>query len=398
MSVMAEAGVARQPKRGFFRIAGLVGLALLAGCQTVIPKGRAPAPPVRPQETTGPITSALPQDQTRHRIALLVPMSGPNAAVGQSIANAANLAMLDTGGAKLRMTIYDTGPGAGVAAQRALNEGNKLFLGPLLAADVRLVAAMTAKANVPIVSFSNDHDVAGSGVYVMGFAPDQAIRRVVDYAKSRGITRFAGLMPSGIYGRNASVTLIKAVEASGAKMVAMQNYDRNPKSLATAVAALGKGQAYDAVLIADGGRIAVAAAPLIRKGTSPDARILGTELWNADNLIANSPALRGAWYASVSDSLYNQLATKYRARYGKASFRLSSLGYDAVLLSVRIAGDWKVGDPFPIRKLEDKGGFAGVDGAFRFGGDHVAERALEVHEAAPGGGSVVSPAPRGFDN
>jgi len=32
------------------------------------------------------------------------------------------------------------------------------------------------------------------------------------------------------------------------------------------------------------------------------------------------------------------------------------------------------------------------------GSERVAERALEVHEAAPGGGSVVSPAPRGFDN
>jgi hypothetical protein len=161
---------------------------------------------------------------------------------------------------------------------------------------------------------------------------------------------------------------------------------------------LGVNQPYDAVLIADGGRIAVTAAPAIRKGTSPDARILGTELWNADNLVAHAPSLQGAWYAAVSDGVYRQLAGKYRARFGKEPFRLASLGYDAVLLTVRIAADWKVGTPFPIRELEDRGGFSGIDGAFRFGGNNVAERALEVYEVRAGGGAVVSPAPRGFTN
>jgi ABC-type branched-subunit amino acid transport system substrate-binding protein len=334
----------------------------------------------------------------RHRIALLVPLTGPNAAVGQSIANAANLALIDTGGKKVRMTTYDTGAGAVAAAQRAVSDGNRLFLGPLLSADVRAIAPVAARSGIPIVSFSNDAEIAGNGVYVLGFVPDQAIRRVVDYAHLRGIVKFAGLMPTGLYGRNASTIFIKSVEAAGGKVVAMKNYDRDPKSVAVAARTLGVNQPYDAVLIADGGRIAVTAAPSIHKGTSPEARILGTELWNADNLVARSPALQGAWYAAVSDGVYRQLAGKYRARYGKEPFRLASLGYDAVLLTVRIATDWKVGTPFPIRELEDRGGFSGIDGAFRFGGNNVAERALEVYEVRATGGTVVSPAPRGFTN
>ena len=66
-----------------------------------------------------------------------------------------------------------------------------------------------------------------------------------------------------------------------------------------------------------------------------------------------------------------------------------------MLLVVRIAADWKVGAPFPVRELEDRGGFSGIDGAFRFGKDNVAERALEVVEV---GNGVVSSAPRGFGN
>ncbi len=41
-------------------------------------------------------------------------------------------------------------------------------------------------------------------------------------------------------------------------------------------------------------------------------------------------------------------------------------------------------------------GFAGIDGAFRFGKDNVAERALEVKEIRGGTTTVVSPAPAGF--
>jgi ABC-type branched-subunit amino acid transport system substrate-binding protein len=394
MGVMAEASYRRQPRRSFLRLAGIALALTLAGCQVVPKRGPAPPPPPPPAAPTTP--GGLPEDQMRNRVALLVPMSGPNAAVGQSIANAANLAILDTGGAKVRMTTYDTGTGAAAAASRALADGNRLFLGPLLAEDVRAVSGQAQKAGVPVIAFSNDTSVAGNGTYLMGFAPSQSIDRVVKFARSKGATRFAGLVPTGLYGRNASSALIKAAEAAGGSVVSMQTYDRSPKALANAVIALGREQGYDAVLIADSGRIAIAAAPLIRKAGSPTARILGTELWNAEPSLGNTPALAGSWFASVSDARYRQLAAKYRARYGKGPYRLASLGYDAVLLTVRIASDWQPGDRFPVGKLGDADGFAGVDGAFRFRRDGVAERALEVHQIGPGGGSVISTAPKGF--
>jgi branched-chain amino acid transport system substrate-binding protein len=92
------------------------------------------------------------------------------------------------------------------------------------------------------------------------------------------------------------------------------------------------------------------------------------------------------------------LATKYRGRFGKSPYRLASLGYDAVLLVTRIAGDWRPGTAFPAARLTDSGGFSGIDGAFRFGRDGVVERALEVQQAGTRGTTIVSPAPRGFGN
>ena len=125
--------------------------------------------------------------------------------------------------------------------------------------------------------------------------------------------------------------------------------------------------------------------------------MLGTELWNSESAIASKAALEGAWFASVSDGLYRQYAARYRARFGAAPFRLSSLGYDSVLLTIRIMRDWPMGAAFPEDRLKDRGGFAGIDGAFRFGRDNVAERALEVQEIRGGTTVTISPAPSGFE-
>lgn len=396
---MAERTGERQAP--FARVRAMAGAAMLAlalaGCQSLVPK-RQPPPPPPPVERPDPVPvdPGLPQDRERHRVALLVPMTGPNAGVGESIANAANLAVLDTGGERLRVTTYDTATGVAGAVQRALADGNKLILGPLLSEDVQAASGPARRANVPILTFSNDISVAGEGVYVLGFSPAQSIERVIRHARSKGMTSFAGLVPNGTYGQRASTTILRTVEAAGGTVTGMQNYDRSRGSITAAVRKLAQSSSYDAIIIADGGRVALQAAPLIRASGGANARLLGTELWNTERSLAASPVMRGAWFASVSDGLYDQLSTKYRARFGKPPYRLASLGYDAVLLATRVARDWRPGTSFPVRMLRDEGGFAGIDGAFRFGDGYVAERALEVSEIGNGRFTVIDPAPRSF--
>lgn len=383
-------------RRAFTRFAFVATTLLMAGC-AVVPKGP-PKTVDRPPEEQTPTEPTLPVDGQRHRIALLVPMTGENAGVGQSIANAANMAVLDTGGQRIRVTTYDTAAGASSAAQKALADGNKLILGPLLAEDVRAVAAVARPARVPLIAFSNDVSVAGGGTYLMGFTPGQSVARAVSYARSKGITRFSALFPNGLYGQRAQGSFTRAVEAVGGQIVSIQNFDRSSGSVMGAISRLSLKPNTDAILIADSGRVAAQAAPIIRRGPLGKAKLLGTELWNTETSLAKVPALEGAWFASVSDGLYNQLSGKYRTRFGKGPYRLSSLGYDAVLLATKIAANWKPGTNFPVPALSDAGGFSGIDGAFRFGSSGIAERALEVQEVKPGGFMIVSPAPKTFEN
>lgn len=370
--------------------------ALLSGC---IPHGRpteVPKPPQQEEEVRPTVSGRLPADETRNRVAVLVPLTGRDAALGQSMLNAANLALLDSGGQRIRITAYDTAPGAGAAANQAVAEGSGLILGPLLADDVRAVAPIAHRAGVPVVAFSNDVSVAGDGVYIMGFYPGQSIARVVSFAHSRGANRFGALVPANAYGERSARAMTEAVEGEGGRLVGIQTYDASTAGARAAAGRLAAQGALDAVLVADAPRAALSALPIIRD-TGPAPHLLGTERWATETNVGMTPALRGAWFAAPSDSNYNAFRLRYRARYNAPPYRLASLGYDSVLLVVRVAEGWRIGRAFPLQALRDPGGFVGVDGAFRFGRDGIAERALEVREVNGTGTTIVSPAPRGFN-
>ena len=324
---------------------------------------------------------------------MIVPLTGQDGPVGTSISNAARLALLDSASRTIELKVYDSSQGgAAAAAARAIAEGNRLILGPLLAEDVRAAAPVARRARVPVIAFSNDESVAGDGVYILGVTPRQSIDRVVGYARARGAHRFAGLIPVGVYGQRATQALTAAVRATGGNLGAIETFSRTAAGARTAANALNAKGRFDAVLIADSRRLAAQAAAAVR----PGARLLGTELWANDRAIGTSPRLPGAWFAAAPDGRFNQLVTRYRARYGKIPYRLGSLGYDAVLLTVRAARGWPARRPFPERLLTERDGFAGVDGIFRFGRDGVAERALEVREVTAAGARVVSPAATAF--
>jgi len=101
----------------------IAGSAALLGACSVIPKVEptTTAPVATP--TPEPTPTALPTDASRHRVALLVPLSASDertSEAGQSLANAVTMALLDTNADNLRITTYDTGRGAAAAGSKRL--------------------------------------------------------------------------------------------------------------------------------------------------------------------------------------------------------------------------------------------------------------------------------------
>jgi len=228
----------------FKKLLILASVTLLAACST-IPRGKGPPP----------VVTADPMDGM-HRVALLLPVTGPDADVGQAIANATALALTDTKVTNIRMITYDTGAGVAAATKRAIADGNKLILGPLRGDDVVEVAAQAKPAGVPIISFSNDIGVAGQNVFLLGHLPNQSIERVVRYAQSQGYNRFAGIVSSNVYGQRALSNMTVAVRAAGGTLVAIQESNGTAASADAAARRLVQLGGIEAILIADSGRAA----------------------------------------------------------------------------------------------------------------------------------------------
>ncbi|MBL8660612.1 MAG: penicillin-binding protein activator [Rhodospirillales bacterium] len=342
-----------------------------------------------------------PPSQDAIRVGLLLPLSGPQGSLGKAMLNAAQLALFDLGDQHFELLSYDTQgtpEGAASAAQTALDDGDTLLLGPLLASSARAVAPIARSARVPVIAFTSDRTVAEPGVFVLGFTPEAEVRRILSYAIDNGLTRFAVLAPQDAYGNAVATAVGDAAAALGGQLVRTQYYEPTARDFGPAVDAVsrGGGRAFEALLIADGGdRLRAIGAQLpVHKLQPPAVRILGTGVWD-NQPVGSEPALVGGWYAAPAPDYREAFADQYRQAFGNTPPRLATLAYDATALAAVLARNPGY-FPFDEQAITDPKGFLGRDGIFRFGPDGVAQRGLAVLEVDRGGSHVISPPPAAF--
>lgn len=396
--------------------------------------GRAPTLPQTAPGVQVPITPMATSSTVR--VALLVPLSGPNEELGKAMLNAAQLALFDFSDNRFELLVHDTHgtpEGAMEAARFAIGDGASMILGPLLGPSVSAISPMARAANVPVVGFSSDRTVTGTGIYTMGFFPETEVERVVEYARSRGSSRFAALAPSGPYGETVVEALRQAAYRLGGEVTQVQfydpraddfsavvrelaNYDSRRQALLNQRAELSEREdevavralqrleklqtlgepPFDALLLADGGeRLLAIAALLPFYDVDPKkVRILGTGQWDSPGL-GSEPALNGGWHAGPPPTARAEFVLQYQQVYGSKPHRLSTLAYDATALAAVLSRS-ESGPDFSAAALTSKSGFWGRDGIFRFLGDGSVERGLAVLQVEPRSTSVISPSPEAF--
>jgi len=336
------------------------------------------------------------------RVALILPLSAPgNAGIAaQSMKNAADLALAEFNQPNIQLLVKDDGgspQGAQAAAQQALAEGAEIIVGPLFAQSVSAVGAVARSRNVPVIAFSTDASVAARGVYLLSFLPESDVKRVVDYAISRGKRSFAALLPDNAYGGVVEAAFQQEVARRGGRVVALEKYSMEPGRMAEPARRVAQAASRaDSIFIPDGADAApqLVAALTANGVNTKRVQLLGSGLWD-EQRIYGSQALEGGWFAAPEQSGFQAFAGRYRARYGQDPVRTATLAYDAVAL---IAALVKTQGParFSEQTLTTSSGFAGIDGVFRFRSDGINERGLAVLRVTPGGGQPVSPAPRSF--
>ncbi len=356
----------------------------------------APAKPV--SEAPAVPVAALSMPKAKQKAAILLPLSGPHAALGQAMLNAAQQAVFDAAGANFELQPKDTAAAGGAeeAARKAIAEGAQLIIGPLFATDVPAVKHVAQPSGILLLPLSTDTSLAERGVFVMGLAPGAQVQRIVTYAAAQGVHRFAALVPATAYGALVEDVFRRAVVEQGKTLIDIQTYDPKGNDLAERIQALAQQvNDIDALFLpASDAELKKMADPLVAAGLSPPrVRMLGTGLWDTPNLGSQNPFLAGGWYAAPDPALRRTFVSSYKAVYGVEPPRLATLGYDATALASVLA---KRGGRYDEASLTNPNGFAGLDGIFRLRASGVVERAMAVLEVTETGAKVVDPAPTSF--
>lgn len=373
------------------------------------------------------------------RIAILLPLTGPEAQTGNALLRAATMALFDAYDPRLLLMPFDTKADYATseqAARKAIEAGASVVLGPLLGANVKAAGDVLAPAGIPMIGFSNDQSVAAPNRYIIGFIPEGEVDRVVDYAIDTGYRRFAALLPEGLYGNRVRTAFGDTIADSGARITAMESYPPDPDQVFEPVKRLGnyderqralkdeirflrslnddmtnevadrleKAEAlepvpFDAVIVPEGGELLRTLAPLLPYyEIDPNkVKLLGTGLWN-DESILREPPLQNAWFAAPMPEKPAALLARYKATYDEDAPRLATIAYDAMALVAALARDEGVPAEyrFSAERLTNPYGFVGTDGLFRFLPDGTNERTLAILEVHQKGFTVVDAAPTAF--
>lgn len=388
-----------------------------------IPPARVPpgtSVPVGPSAAPGSVVidpSALPPvigprpaaTRSGTTAAILLPLSGPTAPLGRALLDAAQMAVFETADERFILRPYDTqgtAQGAETAFLQAAQDGAGIVLGPLYGFEAAAIAPHAQATGINVISFSNDRRVAGNGVYIMGYLPRDQVRQTVEFAISKGLVRFAALVPQNDYGYAVLQALQEGAEASGlAQVVKIETYDPAVSDVSPAVQRLAAFRTkrqpggvsdggFQAVFLAEGGDRLRTVAPLLPFNDIDPSKVkfLGTILWD-DEATGTEATLIGAWLAGPPRKEKASFEMRYRAAFAVAPPGLAPLAYDVTALAAALARE---GGNFTTAALEAESGFSGIGGLFRFSADGLIERAYSILEVLPRGLKVVKEAPTTF--
>ncbi|MBR5154593.1 MAG: penicillin-binding protein activator [Alphaproteobacteria bacterium] len=323
-------------------------------------------------------------------VSVLLPLSGKAENIGKGMQNAMFMALSDQRDNNVILKFYDTKStalGAKDAAENAIKEGSELILGPLMFEEVESVAPVALKYDIPIVSFTTSPQVLQKGIYSIGLLNGEQIERVLSYAKSKGKTNLALVVPDNNSGLNVLKSALGSAQNKGIKLVKVGFYNQSSIDFTSLIKSMSEEKDFDAVLIADGGNRLKSLASMFAYNDImyPEVLFMGTSAWDNTNLSKETILYHGV-YPMVSKNYVSYFNGKYKETFGEMPKSIYSLAYDGVLLAATLS----MKNTDITESLTSKSGFIGVNGYFKVLPTGQSWHSLEVYEITSNGPKVVA--------
>ena len=340
-------------------------------------------------------------------VALLVPGGSGQASdelLARSLVNAANLAIADLGGVKIDLRVYNT---AGSPAQaqamalKAVDDGAKIIIGPVFAQEANAAGVAVAGAGINVLSFSNNPDIAGGNVFILGTTFDTVAQRLASYAVRNGKSKVMIVHDQNVAGDLGRAAIERGVASAGGSIVAVASYEFSQNGVVQATQTIveqAKSSGADAIFLTPdpAGSLALVTQMLTENGLNPqNTRFIGLARWDFPAETRTLAGLQGGWFALPDPALYQQFEAHYSAAYGEPPHAIAGLAYDGIAAIGALVRQGK-SDALTTAALTQGAGFVGVNGIFRFRSDGTAERGLAVAQIQNNQIVVIEAAPRTF--
>ncbi len=334
------------------------------------------------------------------RVALLLPLSGENAVLGRHLLDATQLAIYDLKADNIHLVPIDTAAGIEFAKQRLESEQPDLILGPLYAADAKVIYNHAKNNNVCMISFSNDPELAGNDcLFLLGIMPEESVKRIIKYAQAKELPDINSVLPKTKYGNTVETSLasMNKKTASPVKIIGRYNPNQLKEDAKQVTANITQyAQAETTLIIPEGGNTLREFISNMRgaKG-GKKVKYLGSGLWE-DDRIQDVPELNGSWFASAPRTDRIAFEKRFEENFKYKPSRLSSLAYDGIALITSLTRDGFNKESFDKKAILNPSGFRGVTGIFRFKENGTNQRAMAVYEVRSDGFLEIDPAPLSF--
>lgn len=341
------------------------------------------------------------------QVALLVPGGSGQASdelLARSLQNAARMAISDLGNTKVDLRVYNTAgqpAQAAAMATKAVAEGAQIILGPVFAQEANAAGVAVAAQGINVLSFSNNPDIAGNNVFVLGPTFLNSARRLAGYAVRNGRGNIMIVHDRNTAGELGRAAIQRGVTAAGGSVVAVESYEFSQNGVtqaAPAIAARAKSTGANAIfLTADtAGALPLVSQLLSENGLSPaTTQFIGLTRWDIPAATLALPGVQGGWFALPDPALYSQYQSRYQTTFSEAPHPISGLAYDGIA-AIGALAKRSVTGAISKSDLTQGAGFVGVNGIFRLNSDGTNDRGLAVAQIRNNQMVIIDGAPRSF--
>ena len=353
--------------------------------------------------------TAPTHEVSKTKTAMLLPLTGSRAIVGENFQNAALMSGLERSVETTEVLFFDTKgtpEGTTEAYRQAMLESPDVVLGPVFASEVKAVRAENPAQ--PVISFTSDSAVLGDNIYSLALLIPQQINRVVEYACMHGQRRIALIGPQDKTGEIVIQAFETAVQSCpGMQITKISLYQPNATDLTTPVQRIApplidarsknlteqekellrnpsaERLSFDALFIFESGvKLEQLVSILYYYDVTPQiVPFYGLATLRQTRI----DQLTGAYFADIPQYRIEMFKRNYQDAFGKTPLPIASFGYDAVSL-VSFLSQENVLDE---SALIDPIGYNGMNGRFRLNPDGTNDRLLDMFQLQGKGRAVV---------